>query len=450
MTGSTGGVRTRRGGESAPASHPGGGRAARTRGAARAILDTIMARGMVTASTAVVGVITARTLLPEGRGRYAVLIAIAWAGLVLGGLSADQGQVVLWTDSGRRPALTANALVLGVLLGVVAAPAVGVVTVLAGAGPACTAVMLVSVPILIAWEYLCGIALLRNRTDVLNRATILASLLWCASVIATALAGWLTAELAFALWTVYELVTVVFFVIALRPDVRRFDLGLARRTVGVGLRYHLGLVCTQLLPRIEILLVNTFGSTSQAGLYAVAVTLADLARIPVEALVKVALPRQVEGDRLRAAQITLRAARGAFLMAVVSVGGLTVLAPTLVPLVYGDAFRGSVVPFFCLTPGVVALSVARPIWIFLVRLDRPWTVTTMSVSALALDVLLGVFFIRLWGATGCAAVSSAVLTTLAAAQCAWFLRVTGTPVRRLLPRWSEIATSLSAAGTRGG
>lgn len=418
--------------------------------AARAILHTLMARGMVTATTAVIGVLTARTLLPEGRGQYAVLIALAWAGLVLGGLSVDQGQVVLWTDAEHRPSLTANALVLGVVMGVVVAPAIGVVAILSGVGAVCTLVMLLAMPILIVWEYLCGIVLLRNRTDVLNGGTILGSLLWCGSVIVAARAGWLTAELAFALWTAYELITVVYFVIALRPDVRRFDHRLACRTVGIGLRYHLGLVSTQLLARVEVLMVNTFASTSQAGLYSVAVTLADLARIPVEALVKVAMPRQVEGDHLRAVHVTLRAARGAFVMGVVSVGALCALASTLVPLVYGDAFRGSVAPFLCLAPGVVSLSVSRPIWIFLVRLDRPWTVTTMSVTALVLDVLLNVFFIQFWGAVGCAAVSSAVLTALATAQCAWFLRVSETPVRRLLPQWSEIATSLSAAGARGG
>ncbi|MEU9884087.1 oligosaccharide flippase family protein [Sphaerisporangium sp. NPDC051011] len=419
-------------------------------GAARALVHTIAARGVVTASSAVISVITARTLLAEGRGEYAVLIAIAWAGLVLGGLSAEQGQVVLWADAGLRPALTANALVLGILMGVLTAPAVGAAMLLSGWSASCAAVMLAAVPILIVWEYLCGIALLRDRARILNNGTMIGCLVWCASVMAAAMAGWLTAKVAFALWTAYELVTVVYFVHALRPRLRDFDHRLARRTVGVGLRYHLGLVSTQLLPRVDVLMVSAFSSTGQAGLYAVATTLADLARIPVEALVKVAMPRQVEGDHERAVEVTLRAVRAAFVMALVTAGGLCALASALVPLVYGDAFRGSVLPFLCLAPGIVSASVARPIWIFLLRLDRPWVVTSMSVGALVLDVTLNALLIPRWGATGCAAVTGVVLTVLAGTQCGWFLRATGTPARRLLPRWPEIAVALSAAARAAG
>ncbi|GII83248.1 hypothetical protein Ssi03_12380 [Sphaerisporangium siamense] len=419
-------------------------------GAAKTLVHTIAARGVVTATSAVISVITARTLLAEGRGEYAVLIAIAWAGLVLGGLSAEQGQTVLWADAGLRPALTANALVMGVLMGMSAAPVVGALMLLSGWSASGAVLVSASMPILIAWEYLCGIALLRDRARVLNNGTMIGCLVWCASVVAAALAGRLTAEVAFALWAVYELVTVACFVHALRPRPRAFDPGLARRTVGVGLRYHLGLVSTQLLPRVDVLMVSALASTGQAGLYAVATTLADLARIPVEALAKIVMPRQVEGDHERAVEVTLRAARAAFVMALVTAGGLCALASALVPLVYGEAFRGSVVPFLCVAPGIVSASVARPIWVFLLRLDRPWVATSMSVGALCLDVTLNALLIPRFGAAGCAVVTGVVLTVLAATQCAWFLRVTGTPAWRLLPRWSEIAVSLSAAARAAG
>ncbi len=76
---------------------------------------------------------------------------------------------------------------------------------------------------------------------------------------------------------------------AARPRVRRSTHGWPRRSLSLGARYHAGAVALYLTQRLDVILLGVLASTHAVGLYTVAVTFAELARIPTDALARASL-----------------------------------------------------------------------------------------------------------------------------------------------------------------
>jgi O-antigen/teichoic acid export membrane protein len=226
---------------------------------------------------------------------------------------------------------------------------------------------------------------------------------------------------------------------AVRPRPRCWDRALARDALGRGLRYHLGLASLFLLFRADILILDGMTTTVAVGLYSLAVSLAELTRLVTDAIAQIALPRQLGTDDRGAAAATLAVTRLTAVVATASVALMCVAAPPLIPLVYGESFRGSVPSLLALAPGLLALGATRPIGAYLLRLDRPMLASSMSVTALVLNVALNLVLVPFYGIAGSAAASSVAYIALAGLQVGWFLRTTGAAARDLLPGPGEAA-----------
>jgi O-antigen/teichoic acid export membrane protein len=193
-----------------------------------------------------------------------------------------------------------------------------------------------------------------------------------------------------------------------------------------------------LLLRADILMLGAMTTTGEVGLYAAAVTLMELGRVPPDTVANLAMPRQLEYDERTAAAVTVDSTRIAALVAAGSVVLLCATAPFVVPAVYGPAFTGSVGPLLALAPGLWLIGATRPVGAFLLRLDRPLLNSVTTVVALTANVGLNLALIPSCGAVGSALASSVGYGVLAASQVLWFLRVTRTPPRHLIPRRSDI------------
>jgi O-antigen/teichoic acid export membrane protein len=126
------------------------------------------------------------------------------------------------------------------------------------------------------------------------------------------------------------------------------------------------------------------------------------------------------------------------LVAAGSVGFLCVTAPFLVPAMYGPAFTRSVGPLLALAPGLWGIGVSRPVGAFLLRLDRPLRNSSTAVAALTVNVALNLALIPSCRAVGAALASSVAYDVFAVFQIRWFLRVTQSSWRDLLPRGSDV------------
>jgi len=415
------------------------------------LVGTVSTRLVLLVLAAIGATVTARVLQPEGRGTYAVVVAVATTALSLGHLSIEQANVFLWHRGEDRRALATNALALGLVAGTVAAAAAWVVVqvLFPGAFPGIAVGSLVTalaaVPFGMALLYLYGIVVLDDRIGRQNAVRASAAALQVSAIVAFAAAGRLTPATVVGIWAVATALPVLGLLPGLGVRPRRFSLPLARQALSTGSRYHLGMAALFLIWRVDVFLLNALDDRVEVGLYALAVSLAELVSLVTDSVAQVALPRQVSGTLDEAARYTARVARvsavgGFALAALIALGG-----PIAIPLVFGSSFRGSVAPLLGLLPGVLALGLIRPVTALFVRLDRPLVVSALAVAALATNVALNFALIPPLGALGAALASTIAYAQLAGCYIVWLLRATPVRAADLLPRRSEIGEIVRSA-----
>jgi len=421
---------------------------------ARQTVDTIVTRLVVLVLGAVTGLVLARALLPEGRGQYAALVALAGTALAFGHLSVGQAQAALWAP-GQVAAFTANSVPLGLLAGAFAAALTGLgVWVL---GPEVVPVpnggllvlALGATPVAMAVLYLSGTLVLSNGLPAVNRAELVVALVQCTPLLLLGLVHHLSVPAVMLIWLLAQVVHLAVLLNVTRPERAWFDPYLARRAVTVGLRHHCGFVALFLLQRIDILVLNALRLPADVGRYAVAVMLIELARLPADALAQAVTHRQASDDLTSAGEVTARAVRVSALLGAGCGLALCAVVPWLVPIAYGAPFGGAVPAVFALAPGLVARAATRPIGQYLLRLERPWLSVVPPSVALAAALTVHFALIPRWGVVGCGLACSTGFLCLAAIQIAMYLHASGQPPRRLLPTGADLRSAVSAVRRRG-
>ncbi|MBG6092239.1 lipopolysaccharide biosynthesis protein [Actinomadura viridis] len=411
---------------------------------ARRVAHTVTTRVVSLLLSGVSGIVITRALQPEGRGAYYVVVTIALIALSIGHLSVAQSHVWMWTEAGHRPAITANSAGLGLGVGALAALTTAGVVLALGPGTVPApghgdlAWALAAIPFAMAVLYLNTVLVLKSRVDVVNRGAVLGASVQCGLLVLLAVRG-ISPGQAVMVWALSMIVPLAVLVPAARPRLRHGDLGLARLAIGKGLRYHTGLAALFLLFRTDVLMLDRMTTAAAVGLYSLAVTVAEQARLTTDAIAQVVLPRQIDTGHDEAAAVTARATRFTALFALGSVVAICAAAPVAIPLVYGSAFAGAVPALLGLAPGLLFLGATRPIGAFLLRLDRPLLGSAISVAALVLNIVLNLWLIPAHGIVGAAAASSVAYAMVALLQSVWFLRATGAPLRSLLPGPGDLA-----------
>lgn len=421
----------------------------------RKLLATASARAASLALTAVATTLTVRYLGPGGAGVYFVLINVATTATALGHLSLEQAHVSACARGWDVRDLASNAIVIGLATGCLSALAAWSLVRLLGPGVVpledeylLLAFSLLAVPAKVVVLYLSGLLALDDRIGRVNVANLLGSAIQCLLTMVLVLMGRLTSTAVIILWTAAASIPLLVLIDSFKTRLRNLSVGLARKTVALGLRYHVGMVSLFLLFRVDILLLNAQMSKAQVGLYALAVTLVELTYILSDSLAQVVLPRQVMGSLADAGVFTARVIRVNFLGAVGSLTAVLFLGPWLVPITFGEAFAGSLPAVISLAPGIVALATIRAVGGFLIRLDRPWVVSSATVAAMLVNVALNLLLIPNLGIVGSGIASSAAYIMLAVFYLGWLLRASGLATRELMPRISDIGELTGPARRR--
>ena len=415
------------------------------------LVGTVSTQLVLVALAAVGGIVTARVLQPKGSGTYAVVVAVAMTALSLGHLSIGQSNVFLWHLGEDRRVLATNALALGLTAGTVAAAVAWAVVevlfpgTLSGVAPGTFVTALAAVPFGMAALYLYGLVVLDDRIGRQNAVRVSASALQVSAIVALAAAGRLTPATVVVIWAVTTALPLLGLLPGLGVRPRRLSFPLARRALGTGSRYHLGMVAIFLLWRVDVFLLNALDDRVQVGLYAIAVSVAEFLSLVTGSVAQVALPRQIVGPFDDAAYYTARVARITAVGSLALVALIALGAPIAIPLLFGSSFRGSVAPLLGLLPGVLALGLIRPVTALFVRLDRPLVVSALAIAALATNVALNFVLIPPLGALGAALASTIAYAQLAGCYVVWLLSATPVRAADLLPRRSELSELVRSA-----
>jgi O-antigen/teichoic acid export membrane protein len=404
-------------------------------------------------------IVLARTLGPDDRGAQAFFVALTIMSAGILGLGAATGGYILSSRHDVPPGhLAANAAWLAVSAGVIAAGATLALEALTGFLPAALA----AVPV---WPLLVGLGVaglvVNNHQLQLAFGTgrPAAGALLSFGPYTLAAVGYLAMPvirggLQFSM-TVFALAPYVLAVGAalIRPRLSvvafgRPRLSLARRSIREGLRTYPGELAGMLHSRADVLLLGILAPAATLGIYVVAYQSVEPILILASASGATILALGHGRAAVEGGAVTARLIRETLIA-----GGLlailaAILAPFLVPLVYGPAFADAVGPLLILLPGIVALSIGRIAMADLLRRNLLEQTAAISITVMVINVVLNLLLIPGLGAIGAATASLVSYTIHAVLAVTADRQAGGFTLGALVPRRADV-TDLARAWMPG-
>lgn len=224
----------------------------------------------------------------------------------------------------------------------------------------------------------------------------------------------------------------------------RFDLGLIRDTFRYGIRSHMGSLAPIDSMQLDLMLVVVLLSASDAGLYAIAASIALVIRMQGSAIGMVALPSvaaapTVEDGHAVASGIF----RMALLLNVASCAIIVAGCGFLVPLVYGHAYDPAIPLVRLLALGVVAASLRQVLGDCLRGAGQPIVASYAEGASWVAAVAGLLVFVPLLGVIG-AALGVSLSYATALGVMVWLAHREGLGFWELFrPRWSDVTLAVS-------
>jgi O-antigen/teichoic acid export membrane protein len=387
-----------------------------------------------------------RALGPVGRAQYAVVLAVAMACQAICGLTLEVAASRLFA---RREATIGELCRLlsfaTLVLSVVASGLTLVIgwlgqdAFLAGASTTSLLVGALTVPFVMAMQMAGYALLLVDELRFYASVRAGAAVIQTASVALLVVADRVTPETALATVAVGWAAIAVPFVwrlsrkvgrAALKP---RWERDLGGRLIRTGLTLHAGSIALGLGVRIDLLIVSGAASPVDAGLYSLALTVADAAYFGARTVAYTALPRQMNvEDESEAIGFTLRFGRALFIVGAATAALTAVLADPFISVAFGEEWEGAVVPLVILVGANAAIGIETPLRNVLVRVGRPGAISVLACAGLVLNAGLTLALVGPFGIVGAAAASVIAYWVYTSAIAGLLLRAAGLPWAALI------------------
>jgi len=379
------------------------------------VAETFATRILMIGLGLVTSVMVARILGPEGRGLYAVAVAVGAIGVQFGnlGLHASNTYYVA-RDRSLLPALIGNTVTVSFVLGGAGgllawivfslrpelAPVLGLLL----------ALSLLWIPFGLAYlllqNLLLGIHEVRafNKIELANQITaviliglvILGGAVRVETVFGAGFVG-LAAGFSLALW-------------GLKKHAKDFplpSLSLFKDNIGYGIKAYLSAFFAFMVLRIDLLMVKYMLGAEQAGFYSIAVTMADMISMMPVVVGTILFPKLSAMDSISKKWLITK--RVTIILSIILMGscGLAVLiAMPIIRVLFGTSFLPAVPAFVWLMPGMFFLGIEVIIVQFLNSIGFPRIVVLIWAFVCLLNVMLNLWAIPRFGIVGASAVST--------------------------------------------
>lgn len=314
-----------------------------------------------------------------------------------------------------------------------------------GMGTSDLAIAAFALPFLMHSTWLMNVFVLGDRLPRSQAAVVIAAVAQTLALVALGIADLFSVESVLLVYvgsTAVSWLLLVVWSLRFAPAVPTGDRALLGRVVGHGVRIHAAYVAFFLLLRSDVYLVDAYLDLHDVGLYSLAVLFAELVWTVASSLALAALPFQSVENLAEGGAATLRIVRVCLLVAgTLAVGCVSTLWFVL-PLLYGEEFSAVYGPMVVLLPGVIAMTVVRPLWNWLLRDGRSARIVVLFVGGFALNVVLNVLLLPAIGLYGASVASSVSYGLIAVVLAIWTLRNTGGRPRDLFPGRQELDTAL--------
>jgi O-antigen/teichoic acid export membrane protein len=395
-------------------------------------------------STAIAGIVLARTLGPELRGEFATIILWPTLLVALGSLGFVEATTYVAANA-KLP----FGHVLGTSLLVAVAQAAllivlgfGLIALLFGSSEVpldAFRLNLLSIPLGLLGTYALGALNGAGKQSQFQLGRTTAAIVACVLIVVLALFDQLTVMSAVCAYLAGALVMAaiaLFWSISLAPisELRWSRLAL-NPLFHFGIRSYVSSVPIQLNYRVDQLLISVFMQPIQLGLYVTAATMTYLTQLVGTSIQMVALPT-VAAARSTAEMVRLARTylRWCLAITVALTVPIFLLMPFLVETLFGSDFDGAVTPGRILLVGTVGLSVRSVLDGLLKGVGRPLAVGVAEGIALVFTVAALPVALHYYGITGAAWVSLIAYTLSAVAMSIQFARATEISARSVFSK----------------
>ena len=384
--------------------------------------------------------ILARGLGPAGRGTIAFITVTALVVAHMAGLGVGEATTVLSSrHQERRPVLLGNALVYFLCAALVAATLAFLALFLSGIEPAG-----VGTPEL----FIIGLGILSCAMGEAGYSFLLGTEGLRQLAFVTGCASWLYAGVVLVLWagpglTVWGAAlawvgtealrsTVLATLSARRSLIGMPDRGLLAEEIRFGLRLWVGSLARFLNFRTDQILMGFLATEAALGFYAVAVNVSEVLLYLPSSAATALLPVIARTEPVRRGEETLRAFRSVVFVTAAGVAGAVLIGPVVLPMVFGDAFDESIIPFLWLLPGTFGFAASAVFSNSLVGSSSPGMSSLGPLVSLTVGFVLDIVLIPQYGATGAAAAASTAFLLGGAAALVIYRRLHPFPWRLLV------------------
>jgi len=239
----------------------------------------------------------------------------------------------------------------------------------------------------------------------------------------------LTVTTGFGIWVAGNILTTLYLLPDMAKIVRwrfyAFSTSYIRQTLGYGAKSYLANVMMVINYRLDLFIITGFLPMSQVGLYATAVTLAEMVGYMGNAVNTALIPKLASGNDSLSFSMTPKITRLTLMLTLLAALGMALIASPLIILFFGDRFSGSFYPLLLLLPGIIALSGSAVLSGDLMARGKPIYTSIASGITVVLTLILDFTLIPLWGILGASIASSLVYLSLFALNYAFYRRESG-------------------------
>ncbi|HEX5139406.1 MAG TPA: oligosaccharide flippase family protein [Dehalococcoidia bacterium] len=302
---------------------------------------------------------------------------------------------------------------------------------------------LVAIPAVIQFRIAESVLRAQARFGAMNLVEVSMPLSILVFLGATELLYGLTVERTIVAWTLALLPPIVFGYALLSPAhwPRRFGGGpLLWQATRFGVQGQLSNLIQLLNLRLDSYLVLLLVNSAGVGLYAVGVSLSEGMWFIANSVGVVLLTDLTASDDAEAARMTPIVCRNTLLVTALAAVGAAIVAPVLVPAIFGSEYEDSVLPFIWLLPGTVAAAGTKILAAYVFSRGRPLINAQIGLVTLIVTVVGDLILIPAFEVSGAAAAASFAYGVSLALTALAYRRLSGGSVGdTLLPRRDDIA-----------
>ena len=405
-------------------------------------VQSLVLRGAEIGAQALLILVTARFLGPDGRGLYA--LASVAATLCVVPLGSVWSSLAIDVAKRRVPlgALATDAIVVAVL--------VAGMSWLLGDHWWVVALPAAICPVLLWLTYVQGIYQALGHVIAFHAVIVgrvVAPLVFLSAAIALG-AGMVSTLVA---WAASFVALVPIFVVHLaliggRPERPARRLGRYARRVLLGLRFVPTNTMLLLNTQVGLLGLAALTTTKTVGVYSVAAAGSELLKAGARAVYSSVLPGVGRREQREAADLTAKAVRHSVLLGAIGAVVVVPASTVLLPLLLGPGYGGTPGLLALLVPAVLSYGAFLAVTAFFsVQVVRPELMSVASVLMLVSTILTMAVLVPSAGAAGAAVATSVGGVVGAGLLARRFLRTTGLAVEALVPGRAEASAYVTLA-----